>query len=605
MLRDDSGHARVPRVLATRSIQVSIALSFSVVILLTILAMGVIAYTLTENALKSYARNYTLQLIGQANSSIRSYVTYMENIASVVNLNKGVREYFVSAPPIDEARGSASRTAIGEFLNSIAQTRGDISLIMVVGSDGRYITQDPAISLNPAVRIADQKWYRDAIEAHGRAVISPSHVENIVKDEYRWVISLSQQIVDPEGRSGVAVLLVDLNFSVISDLCASIDLGRKGYVFIVDGDGQIVYHPQQQLIYSGLKEERILQVLRSRADSFVVRDGKNEVVYTIARSPNTGWLIVGVNPMEGLVSNRQAIQFYYTAWGIGCFLVIILLSIVISSRITKPIKVLRQSMRSVESGNFEVSAAAESDDEIGGLGRDYNIMIAKIKDLVRQAIADEKAKRKSELRALQNQITPHFLYNTLDSIIWMAESNRQSDVVRMVSALAKLLRLSISKGEELIPIRDEVEHIKNYLTIQKMRYKDKLDFTLDVDEEILGLRTLKVILQPLVENSIYHGIKNKPDSGTIRISGGRVDGKILLSIEDDGVGMSAESLAQIFTPDNGTRHRGVGVGNVNERIKLYFGPEFGLEYQSEPAKGTTVSVWLPVIGGKGRDEPSE
>ncbi len=601
---DDRGLARVPRVLATRSIQVSIALSFSVVILLTILAMGIIAYTLTENALKTYARNYTLQLIGQANSSIRSYITYMENIASVVDYNKDVQEYFASTRRGGPAGGEADKVKIGEFLKSIAQTRDDISLIMVVGTDGGFITQEPGIRLNKAERIADQKWYRDAVEARGRAVISSSHVENIVKDEYRWVISLSQEILDPATRVGVAVLLVDLNFSVISDLCSSIDLGRKGYVFIVDGGGQIVYHPQQQLIYSGLKEERILQVLRSRTNSFVVRDGKEEVVYTIARSPNTGWLIVGVNPIEGLLSNRQAIQLYYALWGIGCFLVIILLSILISSRITKPIKLLRQSMRSVESGEFDVEAAIESDDEIGGLGRDYNIMIAKIRDLVHQTIADEKTKRKSELKALQNQITPHFLYNTLDSIIWMAEGNRQKDVVRMVAALARLLRLSISKGEELIPIRDEIEHITNYLIIQKMRYKDKLDFLLDVDEEIMRFRTLKLILQPLVENSIYHGIKNKPDPGTIRVLGKRVDGKILLSIEDDGVGMSAESLARIFTPDNGTRHRGVGVSNVNERIKLYFGPEFGLDYRSEPAKGTTVSIWLPVIGGEEQDEPS-
>ena len=594
---DDRGLARVPRVLATRSIQVSIALSFSIVILLTILAMGVIAYTLTENALKNYARNYTLQLIGQANSSIRSYVTYMENIASVVDYNKDVQGYFARARPLDGAQGRADETKIGEFLNSIALTRGDISLIMVVGSDGRYIAQDPTVSLNPAVSITDQKWYRDAIEARGRAVISSSHVENIIRDEYRWVISLSQQIVDPETRSGVAVLLVDLNFSVISDLCSSIDLGRKGYVFIVDGDGQIVYHPQQQLIYSSLKDERIAEVLGSTANSFVIRNGSEEIVYTIERSANTGWIIVGVNPIEGLISNRQAIQLYYTAWGIGCFMVIILLSIVISSRITKPIKVLRQSMRSVESGNFDVSAAVESGDEIGALWRDYNIMIAKIKDLVRQTILDQEQKRKSELRALQNQITPHFLYNTLDSIIWMAESNRQGDVVRMVSALAKLLRLSISKGEELVSIRDEVEHIKNYLTIQKMRYKDKLDFMLDVDEEILGLRTLKVILQPLVENAIYHGIKNKPDAGTIRIAGRRANGKVHLSIEDDGVGMSTERLARIFTLHrDGSDRRGVGVSNVNERIKLYFGPEYGLEYASEEDRGTTVSIWLPVIG---------
>lgn len=610
MQGNDRSRLHFPKVVATRSIQVTIALAFSLVILLTILAMGIISYTLTESALKGSAQNYTLQLIGQVNASIRSYVTYMENIASVVDYNKDIREYFSpvgvhgTASAVTSAERGLYAEKASELLRSIAQTRGDISLIMVVAPDGRYVAHNPSLVLNPSVRFTEQRWYRDAIDADGRAVISSSHVENIVADEYLWVISLSQAILDPTTHDVVAVLLVDLNFSVISDLCSSIDLGRKGYVFIVDGNGQIVYHPQQQLIYSGLKEERILQVLRSRTDSFVVRNGKEEVVYTIVRSTNTGWLIVGVNPIEGLLSNRQAIQLYYALWGVGCFLVVIVLSILISSRITKPIKLLRQSMRSVESGEFDVEAAVESDNEIGALGKDYNIMIAKIRDLMRQTIADEEAKRKSELKALQSQITPHFLYNTLDSIIWMAEGNRQKDVVRMVAALARLLRLSISKGEELIPIRDEIEHIRNYLIIQKMRYQDKLDFVLDVDDEILRYRTLKVILQPLVENSIYHGIKNKVDAGTIKIGGGRVDGKILLTIEDDGVGMSAERLASIYTPRNGTMHRGVGVSNVNERIKLYFGREYGLEYRSEEERGTVVSVWLPVIRGEDLNEPT-
>ncbi|WHH58073.1 sensor histidine kinase [Petroclostridium sp. X23] len=223
-------------------------------------------------------------------------------------------------------------------------------------------------------------------------------------------------------------------------------------------------------------------------------------------------------------------------------------------------------------------------------------MTTKIKDLIIQNTKEQEQKRKSEIKALQAQINPHFLYNTLDSIIWMAESKKSEDVVVMASALAKLFRFSISKGEEIISLRSEIEHIKNYLTIQKIRYTDKLDFSIEVDDDILHCKTLKIILQPLAENSIYHGIKNKNGMRLIRITGKKTNNKILLQVIDNGVGMTPEKLENVLSKRNTVSDsKGVGVWNVHERLKLYFGDEFGLVFESQLDVGTKVDVWLPLI----------
>jgi two-component system sensor histidine kinase YesM len=579
-----------------RSIQFTIALAFSLLIIFTIAVMGLISFKLAEEALESSAQDYTFQLIDQINTSIESYITNMENISNVVLFNKDVQEYFISEKHQQGFNNDEQEIKIAELLHSIARTREDISLILLLGLQGKAISHEKEMRLNPHVIPEEQEWFNLALDYGGRAVVSCSHVQNIIKDEYRWVITLSKSIYDLKSGRSFAVLLVDLNFSVIQRLAESVSLGKKGYIFIIDSSGNIVYHPQQQLIYSALKEERIQDVLNSGENSFIINQGNTSLIYTVKTSRYTGWKIVGVTYAGELISNLQTIQLYYTYWGLICFVFAIILSILISREISRPIKRLRETMQAVELGNFDLQVEIGSGNEIRELGKDFNIMIAKIGELIRQVAAKEKVKRKSELKALQNQITPHFLYNTLDSIIWMAESRQFQNVVTMVSALARLLRLSISKGEELITIGNEIEHISSYLTIQKMRYRDRIDFRIEVDEDILDFKTLKVILQPLVENSIYHGIKSKDGPGYIHIRGFRHDNSVILQIHDDGVGISPEKLKTLLIVTRAAGSgSGVGVRNVNERIKLYFGQEYGLQYQSAANQGTTVNIRLPLI----------
>jgi two-component system sensor histidine kinase YesM len=568
------------------------AFAFSVLAVSMIVTTVLLSYALTEDVARRSSRRYTKQLVDQVAANIESYVNYMESVSSFVLSNQDIQDYLRAADGVDKRRLAARAAAV---LDTIVRSRTDISLVAVFGYDGGFVTHSPDLRLNPFADPVSLPWYSAARNAVGRPAVSTPHVQNVVKDHYRWVISLSREIADRDTGERSGILLVDLNFDVISHICGSVALGKRGYLFIVDREGNIVYHPQQQLIYGGLKSENIRGVLEATGDYLSSTDDEGDKLYSVSDMRSTGWKVVGVNFGDDLVENREAIRFSFSAWGVGFLAVAVVLSIVLSLRISRPIKRLRKSMQAVERGDFNYSVDIQSSDEIGELGKDFNIMIAEIRTLIEQNNRQQELKRKSELKALQMQINPHFLYNTLDSVIWMAEGGKEQEVITMVSALARLFRLSLGKGKEIVDIGSEVEHVGHYLTIQKIRYKDRLDYEIDIDPEIVKYKTVKIILQPLVENAIYHGIKNKAGPGKVTITGRRTEHGVELAVKDDGIGMSREALARLSgaEPEHRTGGGGLGVRNVDERIKLYFGREYGLDFESAEDKGTTVYVRLP------------
>jgi len=271
----------------------------------------------------------------------------------------------------------------------------------------------------------------------------------------------------------------------------------------------------------------------------------------------------------------------------------------LSRSIYTPIKKLHDVTTTITKNDLEALMSSDNVDEITELGMSFNIMIGKIKELLDSKIKEQENLKKAELRALQAQINPHFLYNTLDTIIWMAESRKTDQVVTIVSALSSFFRISLSKGMDWITINEEVERIRSYLTIQKMRYRDILDFKIEVDQDVAENTILKLILQPLVENALYHGIKNKRQGGTISVRARRNgEAEVLLEVEDDGIGFMPEKLDQLraeLDDDSGDikMESGYGIGNVNNRIRLYYGKQYGLSIQSEYATGTCVTLIIP------------
>ena len=575
-----------------RSIRTTMLVSFSALIVSGLLVFLLLSLNYTTDTVLNNSSSYTLQLIDQVNADIDSYISYMDNLSDMMVGSVDVRNYLFRYNS-GENKEAITQRLLNTF-KTLKDSREDIYNIGIISNNGEYLINDGTDSLNAYMDYHEMDWYQKALLSGKEAVISSSHVQNVVQNDYKWVVTLSRGLVNPVNNQIEGVFFVDLNYSSINDLCEKISLGSKGYIFVVEENGGIVYHPQQHLLYSGLKTERVDEVRNSKTNSFITDEGDNSKLYTISKSDRTHWTVVGVAYLEDLLGNRKETQLTYVLIAAALFVAAVLIAILLSSMITKPIKALVKSMKKVEQGQFEnVTLQTVGHNEISALTNSFNIMTEVIHHLMIQNMEEQEQKRKSELMALQSQINPHFLYNTLDSIIWMAEGGKNREVVLMTSSLAKLLRQSISNEDEIVTIASEVEYTRSYLTIQKMRYQDRLEFSIDVDQDILDLKIVKLVLQPLVENAIYHGIKYKETKGMIWVTGRNLGSIIVIRVEDNGIGMTEEQLAHIFEKKTSRKSNGVGAGNVNKRLRLYYGPEYGLTYESQLNVGTTVTIRIP------------
>lgn len=570
---------------------------FSLLIVITLLIFSIISLSYTEEAIMNNSLDYTSRLVKQVNRDIDSYIDYMENISSLVIKGGDVQQYLFEEMEAAENREVYNRI-VTQF-NTVVETRQDISNIAVVTPEGKSIINDGTDRLNENIALTEVEWFVEALEGR-ESILTASHVQHVIRNNYKWVVTLSKGILNPETGRNESVFFIDLNYKLLKDLCENNSLSANSYVFITDEKGKVIYHPKQQLLYSGLMKEKIEEVLGCRDGYFVAEEGDRSKLYTISTSEKTGWKVVGVAYLTELMKSRQETQNLYLLTAAMLLLAAMLLATLLAAGITRPIKELKNSMREVEKGNFNnANVAVISDNEIGSLGNSFNLMTVKIKQLMEENIYEQEQKRKSELRALRSQINPHFLYNTLDSIIWMAEGGKNEEVVLMTSALARLLRQSISNDNERIPLEREIEYARSYLTIQKMRYKDKLEYEIDVAPDIKREAVINLILQPLVENAIYHGIKYKGEKGLIRITGYGEADKIILKVSDNGIGMDEEALENIFNKSKANEGKsGVGVYNVHSRIRLYYGEEYGLHFESAQGEGTTVTITVPRYFGE-------
>ena len=368
-------------------------------------------------------------------------------------------------------------------------------------------------------------------------------------------------------------------------------IGKRGYSFIVDEKNELIYHPQQRIIQSNAKEEN-LDFISDKGDGvYITEDQKNTIA--LATIPSTGWRIVGVSYLNDSLKEAVSEIKKNTLWiFLTVFSLIIVMSISVSRYIARPITNMVKVMRNVDDNRFDVYTHENRFTEIQQLSGSYNYLIDHVKELMIQVKEEQEELRKSEMNVLQAQINPHFLYNTLESILWMSERGNNKGASEMVAALGKLLRISLNKGGDFIPISQEIAHAQSYLTIQQIRYQNQFHYSIEADESILTSATIKIIIQPFLENALYHGIERMVDEGNIAIKVKDKNDKILIQIIDDGIGLSPEAL-QSIEDGKDSQKGGIGIRNVHQRIQMYFGKEYGVEITSELDVGTTINIWLP------------
>ncbi|WP_261381722.1 sensor histidine kinase [Paenibacillus cremeus] len=570
-----------------KSIQFIITVSFTLITVLVMLFVGVVLYNKFSRTAEQNAYLYNQQIVEQVSFSLENYLDDMAQVFSMVD---------------DKIHRSAGipNAKLTEQLEMILDTREDIVSMGLFTAQGELVTGLPDKELHKNTKLLEQGWFKSAVENPNHLTFSLPHIQNLYKGEYRWVVSMSKGVKIQRGNETVdGVLLVDVNFKTIDDVSRRISLGQKGYAYIIDeSGGNIIYHPQQQLIYIGLKYENVEQALKYAYGSFIDNSTGSKRLITIQTVKNVGWRIVGVSYMDEIVATKKEISDFIMWLLLFVIIFVLMLSAFMSSRISLPIKRLEKSMRKVEQGDFDISIQVQGEDEVGRLSRRFNFMVVRIRELMAQIIQEQETKRKNELDILQAQINPHFLYNTLNSVVRMAGVGKKEEVITMITSLSKFFRISLSKGKHVITVQDELEHVRHYLIIQQMRFKNQFEFTIEAEEEAFSCRTLKLILQPIVENSIYHGIEPIADVGHIYVRAAVVGGKLRLQVEDNGLGMAPEVPGKMLRGEAVMSSRegsGVGMRNVLERIRLYYGEPYGLEIESELEVGTTVTVWLPVV----------
>lgn len=578
-----------------RSLQWTISLSFTVIAIISIAIMTIAFYTHSINTIRDNTTKENEQIVDQLSWNLHSYIRNMMSISDSM--------YYSVIKNRDLTYDSISKE-----MNLLYEANKDnLTSIVCATEDGAIVAASPLSSRKPGVDLKKQQWFTNAYDEIENIHFSTPHVQNLFDNSnyrYFWVVSLSRCVeLTYMGNVRNGVLLVDMNYSGIEQMFEKVNDGGVGFVYLCDGDGNIIYHPMQKAIYSGLVKENNLAhanhvdgIFRETFDG----EDRDVVVRTVGY---TGWKIVSVTPISELALDMGQMRNYL-------FLVVIIILIligfgnyIISYVVTDPIRKLEDSIADLEEGVVNQDVMNEEDIFIGGsheirhLGRTIKSMIRQMRKLTDDMVREQKAKRKSELDALQSQINPHFLYNTLDSVVWMIEGERYKDAISMVTALAQLFRISLSKGNNIISIHDEIVHARNYLNIQKVRYKNKFTATIDVDPAIENCATVKLIVQPLLENAIYYGVEHMDGEGEITLRGYEKDGDIFISVSDNGMGIPEETLATLLTDKARSRGKGSGIGlwNVNQRIQIYFGGDYGLIVESELDEGTTVSIHLPKV----------
>lgn len=578
-----------------KSVRSALFAAISVMVLCAVVIVVAISLRFTRTSVFDNAVVYTRTIVRQTNQNIDSYIDYMDNIVTMVSGSRDTQSFLYDKDE-ETLQISECRQRLVEQFRTILKSRNDIRNIGLIQKDGNRLFNNGGQQKNAYLDLDTQAWYKNAITSN-RSVLTSSHVQHVIRGERPWVITVSRGVRNFTGSGNrEGVVFIDLNYSAISELCDQNSIGSKGYVFLLDQDGNVVYHPQQQQLYNELQTENIDLVMNTDKETLMDGSGDNARIYTISRSEKTGWTVVGCTNVAELLKDSKKARSIYVLVAAILVVVALVLSNFIARNITRPLQQLRDSMARVQEGDFGAAEVeVTSRNEVGSLTRSFNVMTSRIQELMKQNIYEQQQKRKSELKALQSQINPHFLYNTLDSIIWMAEGKKNEEVVVMTASLARLLRQSISNEEEQVPIGQEVEYARSYLTIQKMRYKDKLEFQIQVDAQIMGVPIIKLVLQPLIENAIYHGLKYKEGKGLLIVRGYREGENAVIQIKDNGAGMDEQTLSHIFEKHKvNYRSNGVGVYNVQKRLQLYYGMDYGITYSSRQGEGTTASIVIPM-----------
>ncbi|GFI61283.1 sensor histidine kinase BtsS [Clostridiales bacterium] len=562
-------------------------MSFTATAVVVSIFMGLSFHGRFMQQTRETLRQENKNLMEQAGYQFQSY------IRNVMKASDSLYYSVIKGTDIDDK-------SVYDAFQLIYNTNKDtIQRIALFAEDGELLTAAPLGKVRANVDIHREEWYRKTLAREENITFGQLAVERIFEsspEEYTRIVPMTRVVQLNSGDDmEKGILLIQLKQSSFKDIFSDLLLGEGSYLYLTDSDGNLLYHPRQELVESGIiKEQNPTEAIEANISMRIKGSAKEE--YFVSTVGYVGWKIVGVMSSSAISLNSFQSSMMILFLLMFFLSVMVFINSFVSSRVSAPIKKLEEAVNQIEAGDLETKIQPSGFYEVWHLGTAINQMQENLKRLMADIVEEHEAKRRRELIALQNQINPHFLYNTLDIIVWMIENEKREEAVEAVTALARFFRISLSNGKNIITVGDEIKHVRSYLMIQEMRFKNRFTYYFDVDEKVKICGTIKLILQPIVENSIYHAMEFMAGDGEIHITVRQSGGDIIFLIEDNGCGMPSEMVRKIMTGESVSCGKGgVGLQNVQERLQLVFGKEYGLSLSSEQDEGTKVWIKIPAI----------
>ncbi|MFM1524807.1 MULTISPECIES: sensor histidine kinase [Helcococcus] len=534
-----------------------ISIYFFIISILIVIILSYRNYTYSVNILKYNKLQQTEQQLKNASVYISSYLEKIKGISSLLAMT----------PEIENINNS-SKNSIKNIIDLTEKNDSLIKRISVISKNGNLISTTP-IDFELSDNMNNLEWYQNLQESNNMAVVTTENHKGFSMNKTERVISISHEIVKNKEIQGFVV--IDLSYKFIEDYVSSINFGEKGYAFITSSEEKLLFDSKQMNTNSLVEKDKYLQIINNRMKSL----DKGFIASNIY-IPNTDWLLVGVASTEQIDQLQNKLIGNTVTWSVIILISTIALSILISKWISKPLTNLVDEMKKVDEKFSKIKIENSDSIEIHTLKTEYNLLLDRIKILTKNIEEKENSKRIYELKALQSQINPHFIYNTLDTILWLIEFEENEKAIEVTKSLGMILRSTLSINQDFISLFKELEHVKNYMDIQKIRYDDKFEYIFDIDKHTLEILVPKLILQPIVENAIYHGIKPKKTKSFIKISSNIDDEDLIIKVENNGVDLEFDNQNRIKT-----KLGGIGMSNVEQRIKILCGEQYGIKMYRE------------------------
>ncbi|MEH7333912.1 sensor histidine kinase [Neobacillus drentensis] len=575
-----------------KSIRFKLLFYFFVIIILCVMTLTLLGSSIYKKSLQDEATSYTVQMMEQVWNQIENDLNVKDDMIHYLSMDETIQEYMNQENPSAELKEK-----VNQKLKVYKDRHSEMAGLLIVNQSGQYASNETfPISRDTLTK---EYWYKQAINSPDKLQLISNPVGRNIKEssniQVNNLLSVVKAIKDPKSNQVSGVILIDLKLDFIKKVIQSIRLGKSGFIFILNKEGNVVYSPVNSIVYR-INPDWLTKIHTHSLEK-VINHNKYQIIYNTY--PSIQWKVVGVFSLDETTEVVSRVQFYTYIIGVITLLLSSIASWFFTSSIINPVNKLKALMKNVEEGRFDLAFHSKYNDEIGQLGSSYNRMIQEISRLIQLVYTEQKNKREAELKILQAQIKPHFLYNTLDTIQWMAYEYKANRIVEMVNALTTLFRIGLNKGNEFITIAEEIKHVESYLIIQMTRYESKLEYEIIMDDNVRNFKILKLLLQPLVENAIYHGIRNKRGKGKITIDVKLEANNLLLTVQDTGIGLLEEKLIELnMDLDNKNhmepREQGYGLFNVNDRIKLVYGSDYGISIESQYTEWTRVKIRLPV-----------